>query len=201
MFTGIVEAIGTVDAIRQEGKNTVFTISSPISSVLAIDQSVSHDGVCLTVTAVTDDTHEVVAVEETKLRSTVGRWSAGYAVNLERSLRLNDRLDGHLVQGHVDAIGKVQDIVFREGSWLFTFQYDERFKHLLVDKGSITINGTSLTLIQPSAHTFQVTIIPYTFEHTNFGRLVPGHSVNLEFDIIGKYLARYLDQLSLGDRH
>lgn len=195
MFTGIVETMGRVEEVRQEGTNTIFRIHSSISSSCKVDQSISHNGVCLTVTQIAGDTHEVVAVEETLKRSNLGSWQPGVAMNLERSVRMSDLMDGHMVQGHVDDQGVCEAIDERDGSWLYTISYAPKYAHLLVNKGSISINGTSLTVIEPSADRFQVTIIPYTYTHTTFQFLRQGDKVNLEFDIIGKYLARYLDRL------
>ncbi len=195
MFTGIVETLARVEEIRQEGTNTVFTLSSPISSEFSVDQSISHNGVCLTVTKVEGDRHEVVAVEETLQRSNLGEWEVGHEVNLERSVRMSDLMDGHMVQGHVDDMGICKKVEERDGSWLYTFSYAPKHAHLLVNKGSISINGTSLTVIEPTDREFLVTIIPYTYDHTTFKHIQPGDKVNLEFDIIGKYLARYLERL------
>ncbi len=195
MFTGIVEALGSVDKITQQGSNLVFTISSPISQELRIDQSVSHDGVCLTVTHVGEGMHEVVAVQETLDRTALQCWQVGRKVNLERSIRLSDRLDGHLVQGHVDDVGIVRSITSRDGSWMVEIGFSASHARLLVPKGSVCINGVSLTVIEPGSSDFSVTIIPYTWEHTTFHQLQAGDVVNLEFDVIGKYLARHLSLL------
>ncbi|HMP14249.1 MAG TPA: riboflavin synthase [Saprospiraceae bacterium] len=191
MFTGIIEALGTVRDIRKEGTNVHFTMASPISSELKIDQSVSHNGVCLTVVALGEGVHTVTAVEETLRRSNLGDWRVGSLVNLERAMLANARLDGHLVQGHVDATGICTQIDTRGGSWYIHFRYNPTEEHLLVDKGSVTINGVSLTVVEPANDTFSVAIIPYTYEHTTFNALQVGDRVNLEFDIIGKYIARY----------
>lgn len=195
MFTGIVETLGRVEEVRQEGTNTVFRIQSSIASSLKVDQSVSHNGVCLTVTDIQGDTHEVVAVEETLKRSNLGTWEKGVEVNLERSVKMSSLMDGHMVQGHVDDQGVCEQVEERDGSWLFTFSFNPKDAHLLVNKGSISINGTSLTVIEPSDDQFQVTIIPYTYENTTFKHIKEGDKVNLEYDIIGKYLARYLDRI------
>lgn len=196
MFTGIVEELGTVVARQQEGKNTVFRIQSALSAAMQVDQSISHNGVCLTVTAVVDDIHEVVAVDETLQRTNLQTWAVGDQVNLERAVRMSDLMDGHMVQGHVDDVGICEAIEEQEGSWLFTFSFDPSHAHLLVDKGSISMNGISLTVIKPTDNRFQVAIIPYTFSHTICQSMKVGDQVNLEFDIIGKYLARYLDRLA-----
>jgi riboflavin synthase len=196
MFTGIVETTGTILAIEEQGTNRVFTIQSPISNELKIDQSVSHDGVCLTVTQVEADRHTVVAVQETLERSALSLWQVGRAINLERSVRLSDRLDGHLVQGHVDDTGQVLSVTSREGSWWIEIKYSIAHAALLVPKGSICINGVSLTVNEPGMDSFAVTIIPYTWEHTTFHQLREGDLVNLEFDVVGKYLARKLEVLN-----
>lgn len=198
MFTGIVEDLGTVIARQQEGKNTVFRIQSAISAGLKVDQSISHNGVCLTVTAVEGDIHEVVAVDETLQRTNLQTWAVGDRVNLERAVRMSDLMDGHMVQGHVDDVGICEAIEEQEGSWLFTFAFQPAHAHLMVDKGSISMNGISLTVIKPTDNQFQVAIIPYTFSHTICQYMKVGDQVNLEFDIIGKYLARYLDRLTPG---
>lgn len=191
MFTGIIESLGTVTRLEREGSNLHLTLSSSISHQLRIDQSLSHNGVCLTVVELGENQHVVTAVEETLLRSNLGRLQKGDLVNLERATRADGRLDGHLVQGHVDSTGLCTAIDERDGSWYFHFQYRSSEEHLLVDKGSICVNGVSLTVVSPTLEEFSVAIIPYTFEHTNFKSLRPGDPVNLEFDIIGKYIARY----------
>ncbi len=191
MFTGIVEALGIVERIEREGSNAHITVRSPISSALRIDQSVSHDGVCLTVVEVRDGCHVVTAVEETLRRSNLSDWQPGYVVNLERSLVWGGRLDGHLVQGHVDDVVRCTAIKPQNGSWHFTFQYRPTPEHFVVDKGSVCLNGVSLTVVTPRDDLFSVAIIPYTWEHTNFCRIREGDRLNVEFDIIGKYIARY----------
>jgi riboflavin synthase len=191
MFTGIIEAIGYVQHIRTEGTNVHITVASPISDGLRIDQSVAHNGVCLTVVALGPGTHTVTAIEETLIRSNLGLLQEGDRVNLERSMRSDGRLDGHIVQGHVDTTGICTGIETRDGSWYFHFSYLPSPEHLLVDKGSICINGVSLTVVNPIEDKFSVAIIPYTFGHTNFEQLQTGAKVNLEFDVIGKYIARY----------
>lgn len=191
MFTGIIESLGTVEAISLRGTNKEFTISSPISNELKVDQSLSHNGVCLTVTAIEDGRHQVTAIDETLQRSNLDSLKVGETVNLERAMSGLSRFDGHLVQGHVDTVGQVVSENDIDGSWLFTFSFPQENKHLLVDKGSVCINGVSLTVINPINTTFQVAIIPYTFEHTTFRTLKKGNPVNLEFDILGKYIAKY----------
>lgn len=191
MFTGIIEATGLVKSIEKEGSNLHFRIHSPITNELKIDQSLAHNGVCLTVVAIEDDVYTVTAVKETLERSNLGRIQAGDAVNLERAMISQGRLDGHIVQGHVDATGTCVKVEEVGGSWYFTFSYAPSPEHLLVDKGSICINGVSLTVVKPVDHQFSVAIIPYTYQHTNFHSLQEGDIVNLEFDILGKYIAKY----------
>lgn len=191
MFTGIIESLGEVKQIRQEGSNVHFSIASGISSELKIDQSVSHNGVCLTMVAIEDNIHTVTAIEETLKRSNLGQWQVGSLVNLERAMLSNGRLDGHIVQGHVDGTGVCTKVEDRDGSWNFHFRYTPTEEHLLVDKGSICINGVSLTVVSPVDDLFSVSIIPYTYGHTTFQSIVEGDLVNMEFDVIGKYIARY----------
>jgi len=192
MFSGIVENVGKIEKIMTEGTNKSFVISSPISHELYIDQSISHNGVCLTVVAMDEKTHTVTAVEETLIKSNLGDLKDGDFVNLERCITMDTRLDGHMVQGHVDNTMVCISKENREGSWLFTFRYDSEFENLIVDKGSICINGTSLTVIDPGEGTLMVTIIPYTYEHTTFKHLEESDVVNVEFDIIGKYVNKYM---------
>lgn len=192
MFTGIIETLGTVRAIEKDQSNVHFTIESPISGELKIDQSVSHNGACLTVVALGEGWHRVTAVEETLRRTNLGFWEAGTPVNLERCLPMGGRLDGHMVQGHVDTVATCVEVLETGGSWRFTFRYMPTPDHLLVDKGSVCINGVSLTVVEPHDDLFSVAIIPYTWEHTNFKNLRAGDVVNVEFDIIGKYISRYL---------
>lgn len=191
MFTGIIESLGTVQNIRIEGSNAHLTIASPISQELKIDQSVSHNGVCLTVVAIEDGAHTVTAIQETLQRSNLGNLQEGSLVNLERAMLANARLDGHLVQGHVDTTAECVEILTLDGSWYYRFRYTPTEEHLLVDKGSICVNGVSLTVVEPHDDIFSVAIIPYTYEHTTFKTLQVGAPVNLEFDIIGKYIAKY----------
>lgn len=192
MFTGIIEAEGRVERIEKDGTNVHFTIASPISDELKIDQSIAHDGVCLTVVALEPGKHTVTAIEETLNRSRIGHWEPGGLVNLERAMRPNDRLDGHMVQGHVDKVGECIAVEDAGGSWYFSFRYAAAPEHILVDKGSVCVNGVSLTVVNPTNDSFSVAIIPYTYEHTNFRQIRKGSSVNLEFDIIGKYIARHM---------
>jgi riboflavin synthase len=190
MFTGIIEQIGTVVAIEKEAGNIHFTIASALSSDLKIDQSLAHNGCCLTVVAQNEQEHVVTAIHETLLKTNLGSWELGSKINLERCMQLGGRLDGHMVQGHVDCIGVCTEVLDEDGSWRYTFLHPESF--VTVEKGSITVNGTSLTVVNSQKGQFSVCIIPYTYEHTNFHQLKAGDHVNLEFDIIGKYVARYL---------
>lgn len=191
MFTGIIEATGKVKDIKKQGSNVHFQISSPITGELKIDQSLAHNGVCLTVVAIDGEDYTVTAVKETLDRSNLAGLQSGDAVNLERAMISQGRLDGHIVQGHVDATGTCVKVDEVEGSWYYTFAYQPTPEHLLVDKGSICINGVSLTVVNPVDHQFSVAIIPYTYAHTNFNAIQPGDPVNLEFDILGKYIAKY----------
>ena len=189
MFTGIIEALGRVKEIEKDQSNVHFTVESAISAALKVDQSLSHDGVCLTVVAVENDCHRVTAIDETLRRSSLGVWAPGSLINLERCLPMGGRLDGHLVQGHVDDVAECVAVTETAGSWRCTFRYRPTAEHLLVDKGSVCINGVSLTVVEPRDDLFSVAIIPYTWENTNFKQLRPGIKVNIEFDIIGKYVA------------
>jgi len=192
MFTGIIEEIGLVTEIRQDGGNVHFTIQSNLSNELKIDQSVAHNGCCLTVVGLSPDQHVVTAIHETLQKTNLGRWTIGSKINLERCMSLNGRLDGHIVQGHVDGLARCVEITDENGSWRYRFDYQSEF--VTVEKGSITINGTSLTVVDSEDQSFAVCIIPYTYEHTNFHTLVAGDEVNLEFDIIGKYVARLMSK-------
>ncbi|WKN29801.1 riboflavin synthase [Porifericola rhodea] len=193
MFTGIIEAIGEVVDIVEEGSNQHFEISSHLTPELKIDQSVCHNGVCLTVTSLTDETYKVTAIDETLKRSNLGALQKGSKVNLERCMPAHGRFDGHIVQGHVDLTAKCTQIQEEEGSWLFDFVYETNNpEYLTVEKGSITINGVSLTCFNSTDNSFRVAIIPYTYEHTNFHQLTVGAEVNLEFDVIGKYISKVI---------
>lgn len=192
MFTGIIESSGTIQSVTRDRSNVHFVVRSPLATELKIDQSVSHNGVCLTVVALDADTHTVTAVEETLRRSNLGDWAVGTLVNLERCLPMGGRLDGHIVQGHVDTVATCIEVLETGGSWRYTFRYVPTPEHLLVDKGSVCLNGVSLTVVEPHDDLFSVAIIPYTWEHTNFKTLQAGDAVNIEFDIIGKYIARHL---------
>lgn len=192
MFTGIVESTGIVKEVISNGSNRTFWIESPISQQLKVDQSVSHSGVCLTVEDLNSNSHRVTAIKETLKKTNLGDWSAGTNVNLERSLQLGDRLDGHIVQGHVDAVAICKNVIEKNGSWEYTFEFPKKFASLIIEKGSIAINGISLTAFSVKVKNFTVAIIPYTFEHTNINKVTKGTIVNLEFDMIGKYLLRKL---------
>lgn len=192
MFSGIIESMGEVVAIRQDQSNVHFTLKAPFTSELKIDQSVAHNGACLTVVAMEENTYTVTAIDETLKRTNLGHWKVGTWVNLERCLKLNDRLDGHMVQGHVDTVGTCVSIEDEQGSWKFHFTYAQTPEGATVPKGSICVNGVSLTVVDSAPGTFSVCIIPYTYEHTNFKKLQVGDAVNLEFDIIGKYVMRYM---------
>lgn len=192
MFTGIIEKTGTIVAIDREGTNLHFTVQSEISAELKVDQSIAHNGVCLTVVAVKGDQHVVTAIDETLKKTDLAGWKTGSVVNLERCMIANGRFDGHVVQGHVDQIGTVTRVQEQGGSWLFDFEYDPSLGNVTVEKGSICVNGTSLTCFNSEEGKFRVAIIPYTYEHTCFHQLKQGDKVNLEFDIIGKYVKRLL---------
>ncbi|GAA5020734.1 riboflavin synthase subunit alpha [Marivirga lumbricoides] len=193
MFTGIIETLGEVKDAKKEKGNLILKIESDISNELKIDQSVSHNGVCLTVTELHPDAHTVVAIDETLQKSNIGTLKAGDFVNLERCMQMNGRLDGHIVQGHVDAKGKCLEVQEADGSWLFDFEYDSS-ENVLVEKGSICINGVSLTCFNVTDTSFRVAIIPYTFSHTNFKKIKKYDEVNLEFDIIGKYVQKLVNR-------
>lgn len=190
MFTGIIEATGLITDIQQRGTNKTFRVNSPISSQLKVDQSVCHNGACLTVEEVNGDSHQVTAIEETLLITNLNDWKIGDLMNLERCLVMNGRLDGHIVQGHVDSTGVCVEKKELAGSWMYKFEFPEEFGGLVVEKGSITINGISLTVFNVEVKTFCVAIIPFTFEHTNIYQVETGNLVNIEFDIIGKYVNR-----------
>lgn len=192
MFTGIIETLGTVSHLRQEAGNLHITVASTLSDELKIDQSVSHNGVCLTVVALSPGEHTVTAIAETLQKSNLGALQVGSLVNLERCTKVGDRLDGHIVQGHVDQTAQCVSIDDQQGSWLYTFRFDRSQGNITVEKGSITVNGISLTVVDSQADQFSVAIIPYTFEHTNLNQVNVGDTVNLEFDVIGKYVARIM---------
>jgi len=191
MFTGIIESVGEIKQISASGTNKIFWIASGISGGLQIDQSVSHDGVCLTVEEINANTHRVTAIEETLKKTNLQNWKKGGAINLERSMLMNGRLDGHIVQGHADTTAVCTHKENMEGSWEYQFEISRKFSHLIIEKGSISLNGVSLTIFSVKKKSFKVAIIPYTFEHTNIKNVLPGDNVNIEFDLIGKYIARF----------
>lgn len=190
MFTGIIETLGTVQEIKKDKDNVHITVASSITTELQIDQSVAHNGICMTVVAINQNLYTVTAIGETIKKTNISNWQIGDSLNLERAMKLGDRLDGHIVQGHVDQIGNC--IVAKEtnGSWYYTFEYDESLENITIEKGSITVNGVSLTVVDSRKNEFSVAIIPYTFENTNFKNFKEGTKVNLEFDVIGKYVSR-----------
>jgi len=190
MFTGIVETLGIISDIKKDQENIHLTIQTNITNELKIDQSVAHNGVCLTVVNLFDDKHVVTAIKETIDKTTLGTWQIGDKVNIERAMKLGDRLDGHIVQGHVDQTAICRNIEDKEGSWVFTFEYDSTLNNITIEKGSITVNGTSLTVVNSKKDSFSVAIIPYTYENTIFHTFKVGTKVNLEFDVVGKYIAR-----------
>lgn len=194
MFTGIIECLGQVEYVIPEGSNLHFKIRSAISHELKIDQSIAHNGVCLTVVELSDGVHTVTAIKETLEKSNLNALNPGDTVNLERCMKLGDRLDGHIVQGHVDGTARVSAINENAGSWEFRFNYDNNYKNLIVSKGSICINGVSLTVVDAFDDEFSVAIIPYTFDHTTFKNFKIGSVVNLEFDILGKYVQRMMER-------
>ena len=193
MFTGIIETMATIAGVEREGTNVHFHMSSTLTPELSVDQSLAHNGVCLTIVAITDNRYTVTAVEETLKKTDLSTWVAGNKINLERALQLGDRLDGHFVQGHVDATATCIEKQTLEGSWLFRFRFPARFAALVIEKGSICINGVSLTVFNVSADEFTVTIIPYTYTHTNLHALEEGSVVNIEFDALGKYILRNIE--------
>lgn len=190
MFTGIIEAIGVVKKIEPSGTNVHFWIESPFFHELKIDQSVAHDGVCLTIDATEGDNYRVTAIKETLEKTNLNHWQINKKVNLERGMILGGRLDGHLVQGHVDCTGSCISVTEEGGSWLYTIEYPEKFKRLIIEKGSICMNGTSLTAFNITERTFSLAIIPYTYNFTNINDLSPNTVVNLEFDLVGKYIVK-----------
>ena len=190
MFTGIVEALAKVYNIKKEESNIHITLESSISSELKIDQSISHNGVCLTVVSCNEKFYTVTAIKETLDKTNLGKLEVGDIVNIERAMKLGDRLDGHIVQGHVDQTAKCISIKTLDGSWNYTFRYDKNSDNVTIEKGSITVNGVSLTVVNSKENEFSVAIIPYTYENTNFKKIEVGHNVNLEFDMIGKYITK-----------
>ena len=192
MFTGIIETLGTIREVSNKGTNKTYWIHCPLSSSFKIDQSIAHNGVCLTVEAVTDELHKVTAVQETLKKTELFQWQPGSLVNIERSLLPSSRLDGHFVQGHVDTTGWCECIEEKQGSWEFTFSFPKKFTPLVIEKGSIALNGISLTVFDVKKRNFKVAIIPYTYEHTNLKLIKEGDAINIEFDMLGKYLLRRL---------
>ncbi len=190
MFTGIIETLGIIKGIKKESDNIDITVLSAITRDLKIDQSVAHNGVCLTVVEINNEEYTVTAIKETIEKTNLGEWKTGDLINLERAMKLGDRLDGHIVQGHVDQVGECTFIEEANGSWYFTFEYENKFDNITIEKGSITINGVSLTVVNSKEKEFSVAIIPYTYQHTNFKNFKVGTKVNLEFDVVGKYVSK-----------
>ena len=190
MFTGIIETLGQIKALKKDQQNIQITVVTDLTSELKIDQSIAHNGVCLTVVDIATDNYTVTAIKETIDKTNLVTWMVGDLVNLERAMKLGDRLDGHIVQGHVDQIGICKNVENASGSWYYTFEYDPTFNNITIEKGSVTVNGVSLTVVDSKINTFSVAIIPYTYEHTNFKNFQIGTIVNLEFDVIGKYVAK-----------
>ena len=194
MFTGIIEATGVISTISGAGTNKTYEIISSLAPELKVDQSISHDGVCLTIESLTEHTYQVTAIAETLSKTALFQWRSGGRVNLERCLKMNGRLDGHIVQGHVDTTAICVDRLNQKGSWLFRFEFPESFKNLIIEKGSVAVNGVSLTCFDVTNQAFSVAIIPYTYDFTNIREVYPGTYVNIEFDMIGKYVARMMVQ-------
>ena len=193
MFTGIIEDLGTIEKLDLDGGNLHITVRSDITNELKIDQSVAHNGVCLTVVATIGNSYVVTAIKETLDKTNLGNLKQQSMVNIERAMKLGDRLDGHIVQGHVDQTAKCINIIEEDGSWVFTFEYDKNLNNITIEKGSITVNGVSLTVVNSKLNSFSVAIIPYTYNHTTFRNLKIGDIINLEFDVIGKYVKRLND--------
>ena len=192
MFTGIIETLGVVKSLIKEDANLHIKVKSSLTNELKIDQSVAHNGVCLTVVEINDDVYTVTAIDETLKKTNIGSLKEGDVINLERAMKLGARLDGHIVQGHVDQTAICTNVLEQNGSWIFTFNYNKDLKNVTIEKGSITVNGTSLTVVNSLINEFSVAIIPYTYEHTSFHQFKIGSRINLEFDILGKYIARHL---------
>jgi riboflavin synthase len=190
MFTGIIEDFGTITKLEKENENLHLSLESSITAELKIDQSVAHNGVCLTVVKIDRNQYTVTAIKETLEKTNLSTWKVGAKINLERAMKLGARLDGHIVQGHVDQVGSCTEVKEEGGSWVFSFEYDLSQKNITIEKGSITVNGTSLTVVNSGINTFSVAIIPYTYEHTNFHTFEKGTLVNLEFDVVGKYITK-----------
>lgn len=192
MFTGIIEQTGTITAIVETGSNKSFWVSSNLWNELKVDQSLSHNGVCLTVEEIKDGQHKITAIAETLDKTNLGSWQTGTIVNLERCIQMNGRLDGHMVQGHVDTVAVCTNATEKNGSWEFSFEFDGKFSGLVIEKGSVCLNGISLTIFNVSKRSFTVAVIPYTFNHTNISQLTKGSLVNIEFDVLGKYVQRMM---------
>tara|TARA_Y100000992_G_scaffold114397_1_gene74783 strand:+ start:758 stop:1345 length:588 start_codon:yes stop_codon:yes gene_type:complete len=195
MFTGIIESLSEIKEIKKEGDNLSISFNSSISSELKIDQSISHNGICLTIVDIVDSIYTVTAIKETIIKSSIKDWVVGDLINIERAMKLGDRLDGHMVQGHVDQTAVCTKISEENGSWYFDFKY-EKSENLTIEKGSIAINGVSLTVVNSSINSFSVAIIPYTYNYTNFKNLKPGDLVNIEFDMVGKYISKIIKDQS-----
>mgnify|MGYP003325182664 FL=1 len=195
MFTGIIENLSEIEEIKNEGDNLSISFNSSISSKLKIDQSISHNGICLTVVDIVDNIYTVTAIKETIIKSSIKDWGVGDLINIERAMKLGDRLDGHMVQGHVDQTAVCTKISEENGSWYFDFKY-EKSENLTIEKGSIAINGVSLTVVNSGINSFSVAIIPYTYDYTNFKNLKPGDLVNIEFDMVGKYISKIIKDQS-----
>lgn len=195
MFTGIIESLSEIKGIKKEGDNLSISFYSSISSELKIDQSISHNGICLTIVDIVDSIYTVTAIKETIIKSSIKDWGVGDLINIERAMKLGDRLDGHMVQGHVDQTAVCTKISEENGSWYFDFKY-EKSENLTIEKGSIAINGVSLTVVNSSINSFSVAIIPYTYNYTNFKNLNPGDLVNIEFDMVGKYISKIIKDQS-----
>lgn len=193
MFTGIIEAFGKVVNLKKDQENLHLRLDSPLTRELKIDQSLAHNGVCLTVVDTSGDQYTVTAIQETLEKTNLGKLKIGDLVNLERAMMMNSRLDGHIVQGHVDQTGFCSGIDFRQGSWFFDFEYNQHQKNITIEKGSICVNGVSLTVVKSKLNKFSVAIIPYTYDHTNFHQIQKGDAVNIEFDMIGKYISKLYD--------
>ena len=193
MFTGIIEAFGKVVNLKKDQENLHLRLDSPLTRELKIDQSLAHNGVCLTVVDTSGDQYTVTAIQETLEKTNLGKLKIGDLVNLERAMMMNSRLDGHIVQGHVDQTGFCSGIDFRQGSWFFDFEYNQHQKNITIEKGSICVNGVSLTVVKSNMNKFSVAIIPYTYDHTNFHQIQKGDAVNIEFDMIGKYISKLYD--------
>ena len=193
MFTGIIEAFGKVVNLKKDKENLHLRLESPLTREFKIDQSLAHNGVCLTIVETAGDQYTVTAIQETLEKTNLGKLKIGDLVNLERAMMVNSRLDGHIVQGHVDQTGFCSGIDFRQGSWFFDFEYNQYEKNITIEKGSICVNGVSLTIVKSSLNKFSVAIIPYTYDHTNFHQIQKGDTVNIEFDMIGKYISKLYD--------